>query len=113
MLQFEKCNSVSFQFFILFSSSQVPIEYLQPQQETLMHIGDFTLYYRTLPLRFKIEKQHSYDGKSFVLKCEAIFDRYTDLTRAKTVKIFIVSTDDLTNQKLVNSKNAATSITGK
>lgn len=76
-------------------------------------MGEFTLYYRTLPLRFKIEKLNSYyDGKSFMLKCEATFNRYTDLTRAKTVKIFIVSTD-VKSQQLVNSKNAAISITGE
>lgn len=85
------------------------MEYLQPQQDAFMHIGEFQLFYRTLPLRFKIEKHNSYyDGKSFMLKCEATFDRYTDLTRAKTVKIFI--SIDAKTQPLV--KNAATPITG-
>lgn len=89
-------------------NSQVSVEFLRPQQETAVHIGEFTLFYRTLPLRLKIEKQQFHNGKSFTLKCEATFGRYTHLTRAKSARVFIVSTDDLTNQKLVNSKNAAT-----
>lgn len=88
--------------------AQVPTEYLRPQQETAVHIGEFTLFYRTQPLRLKIEKQQFLNGKSFTMKCEATFGRYTHLTRAKSARVFIVSTDDLTNQKLVNSKNAAT-----
>lgn len=87
--------------------TQVPNEFLRAQQETAIHIGDFILFYRILPLRIKIEKQHFLNGKSFTLKCEATFGRYTHLTRAKSTRVFIVSTDDLTNQKLVNSKNAA------
>lgn len=83
------------------------MEYLRPQQETAVHIGEFTVYYRTLPLRVKIEKQYFHNGKSFTLKCEATFGRHTHLTRAKSARVFIVSTDDLTNQKLVNSKSAA------
>lgn len=74
-----------------------------------MHNGDFTLYYRTLPLGIKVEKQYFNNRKSFTLKCEATFGRYTHLTRAKSTRVFIVSTDDLTNQKLVNSKNLAAS----
>lgn len=83
------------------------MEYLRPQQETAVHIGEFTVYYRTLPLHVKIEKQYFHNGKSFTLKCEATFGRHTHLTRAKSARVFIVSTDDLTNQKLVNSKSAA------
>lgn len=86
----------------------MPPEFLRPQQETAVHIGEFTLFYRTLPLRLKIEKQYFHNGKWFTLKCEATFGRYTHLTRAKSARVFIVSTDDLTNQKLVNSKNVAT-----
>lgn len=87
---------------------QVPNEYLRPQQETAVHIGEFMLFYRTLPLRLKIEKQHfHFNGNSFTLKCEATFGRYTHLTRAKSTRVFIDSADDLTNQKLVNSKSAA------
>lgn len=105
--------SFSCSILMLFSNNekpitQVPPEFLRPQQETAVHIGEFTLFYRTLPLRLKIEKQPFQNAKSFILKCEATFGRYTHLTRAKSARVFIVSTDDLTNQKLVNSKNVAT-----
>lgn len=101
-------NTLIFHFHLFHTYAQVPNEFLQPQQETAVHIGEFTLFYRTLPLHLKIEKQHFHNGKSFTLKCEATFGHYTHLTRAKSARIFIVSTDDLTNQKLVNSKNTAT-----
>lgn len=90
----------------------MPIENLQPQQETAVHIGEFKLFYRTLPLRLKIGKHYFPNGKSFTLKCEATIGHYTDLTRAKSARVFSVSTDDLTNQKLVNSKNAASGTFG-
>lgn len=83
-------------------------EFLRPQQETAVHIGEFILFYRTLPLRLKIEKQYFHNEKSFTLKCESTFGHYTHLTRAKSARVFIMSTDDSTNQKLVNSESAAT-----
>lgn len=91
---------------------QVRMEDLGPQQEMAVHIGEFTLYYRTLPLRLQIENHYFQNGKAFTLKCEATFGRYTHLTRAKSARVFIASTDDLTNQKLVNNKITAAA-TGK
>lgn len=88
-----------------FLQFQVLNEYIQTVQEAPVHIGEFTLFHRTLSLRLKIDKQQ-FPNKSFYLKCEATFDRHTQLTRAKSHRVFIVSTEDLNNQRLV--KNAAT-----
>lgn len=95
-------------FFYFVYAHQVQNEYVQTLQEAPVHIGDFTLFYRTASLRMKIDKHQYHNGKSFTLKCEATFGHFTHLTRAKSARVFIVSTDDLTNQKLVNSKSAAT-----
>lgn len=101
------CFFSSFSLRIVFSH-QVQNEFVQTLQEAPVHIGDFTLFYRTASLRMKIERHQYHNGKSFTLKCEATFGHFTHLTRAKSARVFIVSTDDLTNQKLVNSKSAAT-----
>lgn len=41
------------------------------------------------------------------MKCVATMERFPSLTREKSIQLYIVSTDDLTNQKLVNWKNSA------
>lgn len=84
----------------------MPPENLQPQQETTIQANDFYLRYRSLETRFHLDESRWRSSKQLTLKCIARIDKFPSLTRERTHKIFIVSTDDLTNQKLVNWRNS-------
>lgn len=88
--------------------TQAPIDFLQPQQETTVQTKEFTLHYRTLEIRFQIDKMQFGNIKQLSMRCVATIERFPSLTREKGVRLFIVSTDYLTNQKLTNAKNSAT-----
>ena len=90
---------------------QAPAEFLQPQQETTIQSEEFTLHYRSLEIRFHIDKTRFSTIKNIQMKCIAKIERFPRLTREKSYRLYIASTDDLTNQKLVNWKHSSS--TGK
>ncbi|ETN64714.1 hypothetical protein AND_003534 [Anopheles darlingi] len=87
----------------------VPSEYLQPQHETTVENDGFLLRSRTLEIRFYIDEKRlgRLKGK-LVLKCLARIDAIPQATRESTQIIYIPTTDELRNQKLINWRSAGT-----
>ncbi|XP_050100194.1 uncharacterized protein LOC126580892 isoform X2 [Anopheles aquasalis] len=90
----------------------VPSEYLQPQHETTVENDGFLLRSRTLEIRFYIDEKRlgRLKGK-LVLKCLARIDAIPQATRESTQTIYIPTTDELRNQKLINWRSDATNHT--
>lgn len=82
---------------------QVPPEYLQPQQETSALANEFNLRYRTLEIRFLIDKERFGKLKQLVLKCSAKIENFPLLTRDRTISLLIGLADGAANQKLINN----------
>lgn len=89
--------------FISFLSQKVPSDYLQPQHESTVENDGFQLRQRTLEIRFYIDEKRlgKLKGK-LVLKCLARIDAIPQATRESTQIIYIPTTDELRNQKLIN-----------
>lgn len=81
----------------------MPPEYLQPQHETSALVNEFNLRYRTLEIRFLIDKERFGNVKQLVLKCSAKIENFPLLTRDRTISLFIGLDDDVANQKLINT----------
>ncbi|XP_041774746.1 uncharacterized protein LOC121594927 isoform X2 [Anopheles merus] len=81
----------------------VPSDYLQPQHESTVENDGFQLRQRTLEIRFYIDEKRlgKLKGK-LVLKCLARIDAIPQATRESTQIIYIPTTDELRNQKLIN-----------
>ncbi|KFB37875.1 AGAP000937-PA-like protein [Anopheles sinensis] len=81
----------------------VPSDYLQPPHETTVENDGFLLRYRTLEIRFYIDEKRlgKLKGK-LALKCLARIDSIPQATRESTQIIYIPTTDELRNQKLIN-----------
>ncbi|XP_035777318.1 uncharacterized protein LOC118458686 isoform X2 [Anopheles albimanus] len=81
----------------------VPSEYLQPQHETTVENDGFLLRSRTLEIRFYIDEKRlgRLKGK-LMLKCLARIDAIPQATRESVQTIYIPTTDELRNQKLIN-----------
>lgn len=83
---------------------QAPAEYLQKQHDTKIQQDEFTLYYRTLEIRFPIDKQVYANTKSVTLRCVARMEQYPKQVRESSQHFFISSSTQ--NEKLV--RNSAT-----
>lgn len=81
----------------------MPPEYLQPQHETSALVNEFNLRYRTLEIRFLIDKERFGNVKQLVLRCSAKIENFPLLTRDRTISLFIGLADDVANQKLINN----------
>uniref|UniRef100_A0A182VT45 CD80-like immunoglobulin C2-set domain-containing protein n=1 Tax=Anopheles minimus TaxID=112268 RepID=A0A182VT45_9DIPT len=82
---------------------QVPSEFLQPQHETTVENDGFLLRSHTLEVRFYIDEKRlgKLKGK-LVLKCLARIESIPQATRESSQIIYTETTDELSNQKLIN-----------
>lgn len=79
---------------------------LQPPQETTIQSDEFRLRYQSMVLQFTIAKRMLLNGKELSIKCLAVIEQFPFLNREKVREIYILSTDDVANQKLVNFKSS-------
>lgn len=80
--------------------------YLQLSHETTIQSDEFRLRYQSLVLQFTIVKHMLRHGKELSIKCQAVIEQFPFLNREKVREIYILSTDDVANQKLVNFKSS-------
>lgn len=85
---------------------QATMDYLQSPQETIIQSDDFLLRYQSLVLQFDIAKRMLLPGKRLHIKCVAVLERFPLFNRQKDQEIYLLSTDDVANQMLVNRKNS-------
>uniref|UniRef100_A0A1B0GM27 CD80-like immunoglobulin C2-set domain-containing protein n=1 Tax=Phlebotomus papatasi TaxID=29031 RepID=A0A1B0GM27_PHLPP len=85
------------------NDEKAPPEYLQPLHETTIESDGFQLRFRSLELRFHIDKaRHENVRNTMRLKCLARVEQIPTATRESSIAVYIASPDDLTNQKLIN-----------
>lgn len=79
---------------------------MQPRHETTIQSDEFRLRYQSLVLQFTIAKNMLVHGKELSIKCLAVIEQFPFLNRKTVREIYILSTDDVANQKLVNWKSS-------
>lgn len=60
-----------------------------------------------MEIRFRIDKTRLVNSRGIIkIKCLAKIEQFPSSTREKTHKVFIMTDDFLSNQKLINSRNS-------
>lgn len=78
-----------------------------PTQETTTNSGGFVLRSRSLEIHYRIDKTRFAKSRGIMkMKCVAMIEQFPQATREKTTKVFIMSGDDLMNQKLINWRSS-------
>lgn len=86
------------------------MESLQPQRERIDESDGFQLYSRSLEIRFRIDRKMFTDNSARIkLKCIAKIKEMQTSHRESVVTIYVPSMDQLSNQKLINWRNAGKS----
>ena len=74
-----------------------------PEQETTIENDGFLLRYRTLEMRFFLDRKIDRNLKGKInLRCIARIDQLPDVTRESSAVIYVLDKDELRNQKLIN-----------
>lgn len=87
---------------------QAPTDLLQPVHENTIEAYGFDLSYRSLEIRFRIDKtrfEFINTGKIH-MKCVSQIMELPSQIRVSNHDFFVSSLDDLRNQKLINWKNS-------
>ena len=80
---------------------------MQQQQETTIDADGFKMRYRSLEIRFVVDKSLFANAKGIIkLKCLAKIDAIPSATRESTALAYITTMDDLTKEKLINWLNS-------
>lgn len=90
------------------------METLQPQRERIDLSDGFQLYSRSLEIRFRLDRTMFIDNSARIkLKCIAKIKEMPTAIRESVVTIYVPSMDQLSNQKLINWRNAGKNLFSK
>ena len=95
-------------FLFDYKKKQAPTDLLQPVHENTIEAYGFDLSYRSLEIRFRIDKtrfEFINTGKIH-MKCVSQIMELPSQIRVSNHDFFVSSLDDLRNQKLINWKNS-------